>query len=64
MEENQGQLVAQETPVVWPTPSRDKLRTVIVRNKEVIESAERLIALLNDHPELDIDVAKLFGIQG
>lgn len=45
------------------TITRERLMFVIQYNTEMIERAKRLLELLNQHPELDIDFAKMFGVQ-
>lgn len=54
----------QEAPQLRPsTIVRDRLMAVIVINKEMIQSAEKILEIVKEHPELDTDFARVFGIR-
>ncbi len=54
-------------PPEQPKPStvvRDRLMAVLVINKEMIDSTEKVLDVLKQFPELDGDFARVFGVRG
>lgn len=45
------------------TLTRDRIATVARNNREMADACDRVLEVLKQHPEADVDFAKIFGIQ-
>lgn len=45
------------------TIAREKLAFVIAHNRNIADACERVLNHINDHPEIDKDLVKVFQIQ-